>query len=235
MAVLLVAGALAGILVGASQLGAAGEKADRRSASAPAAALTSSEPVAFAEPLLAGIPQQGAALGSPTAPVTLVEYADLQCPYCAEWAHETLPILVSDYVRTGKLRIVFRGLAFIGPDSETALRTALAAGDQNHLWDVVDGLYAYQGHENAGWVTEGLLDQLLAAVPGLDRERAQAERDAPWVEGEIAEAAAAAERAGVTGTPAFELGPTGGRLELAEIRSLGPEGIRPAIDALLGR
>ena len=36
--------------------------------------------------LLRGIPQAGIALGSPDAPVTLVEYADLQCPFCAEWA-----------------------------------------------------------------------------------------------------------------------------------------------------
>ena len=88
-------------------------------------------------------------LGNPDAPVTLVEYVDLQCPYCAEWAVRTFPVLVSDYVRTGKLRIVFHGLAFIGPDSDTALRTALAAGREDRLWDVVAGFYVRQGAENA--------------------------------------------------------------------------------------
>ena len=65
-------------------------------------------------PLLEGIPQDGTALGRPDAPVTLVEYADLQCPYCAQWARGAFPRLVRDYVRTGKLRIEFRGLVLIG-------------------------------------------------------------------------------------------------------------------------
>ena len=58
---------------------------------------------------LAGIPQDGNVLGRPDAPVTLVEYADLQCPYCAEWSRRALPPLVTDYVKAGKLRIEFRG------------------------------------------------------------------------------------------------------------------------------
>ena len=74
--------------------------------------------------MLDGIPQDGIALGEPDAPVTLVEYADLQCPFCAEWALQTFPELVADYVRDGRLRIEFRGLTFIGPESEDALRAA---------------------------------------------------------------------------------------------------------------
>ena len=50
-------------------------------------------------------------LGSPDAPVTLVEYADLQCPFCAEWARGTFPAIVDEYVRPGQVRIEFRGLA----------------------------------------------------------------------------------------------------------------------------
>ena len=95
-----------------------------------------------------GSRSEGSCSGDPDAPVTLVEYVDLQCPYCAEWAVRTFPVLVSDYVRTGKLRIVFHGLAFIGPDSDTALRTALAAGREDRLWDVVAGFYVRQGAEN---------------------------------------------------------------------------------------
>jgi protein-disulfide isomerase len=107
---------LAGALIGASQLDAREEK--------PA--------VAPATTLLRGIPQQGTALGSPSAPVTLIEYADLQCPYCGEWARNVFPQLVREYVSSGKLRIVYRGLAFIGPDSYTALQTAVAAGQQDN-------------------------------------------------------------------------------------------------------
>jgi protein-disulfide isomerase len=131
-----VAGILAAGLIVASVVGA-------RSGGTPAVASAGADAA-----LLRGIPQDGAALGSPDAPVTLVEYADLQCPYCAQWSQTAFPELVRGYVRTGQLRMVFRGLAFVGPDSETAVRTAVAAGEQDRLWDVVRLLYANQGAEN---------------------------------------------------------------------------------------
>lgn len=216
IAVLAAATALAAVLVGASQLGA-----------------RDSEPVTeAAKGSLAGIPQRGLSLGSPDAPVTLVEYADLQCPYCAEWAVRTFPVLVRDYVRTGKLRIVFHGLAFLGPDSDTALRTALAASRENKLWDVVEGFYRRQGGENSGWVTDKLIDE-VAAEAGLDADQLRGQRDESWVSAELRRAAAAANAAGVQGTPTFQLGRTGGKLERLRLTSLGPEGMRPAIDALL--
>lgn len=173
-----------------------------------------------------GIPQAGAALGNPNAPVTLVEYADLQCPYCAEWTRRTLPVLVDDYVRADKLRIVFRGLAFIGPDSERALRAAFAAGRQNRLWDVVEALYLRQGPENGGWVTRAALEETAGT-------QALAQSGDPWVARRLMLAGRAAQAAGVTGTPAFQLGRTGGVLRLVPIHSLGPEGVRPAIEAAL--
>jgi protein-disulfide isomerase len=207
-------------LIAASQL-----RADDRAAPAAAAAP--------GPRLFAGIPQHGAVLGRSDAPVTLVEYADLQCPYCAEWTRRTLPALVAEYVRTGKLRIEFRGLAFIGPDSVTALRTAVAAGRNNRLWDVVDGLYLAQGAENSGWASVSLMSQ-LARSAGLDYGRLAVRRDQSWVTRELERANASARAAHVDGTPAFELGRTGGRLRRVEVRSLDPAGITPAIEALLG-
>ena len=216
--VLIGAAALSVGLIATSQLGARDREA------VPAAAHTT-------HGSLAGIPQRGIVLGGSDAPVTLVEYVDLQCPYCAEWAARTFPVLVADYVRTGKLRIVFHGLAFIGPDSDTALRTALAAGREDRLWDVVAGFYARQGAENA-WVTEDLVDDVVAEA-GLDAGRLRDARDEPWVTAGLRNAQTAADAAGVQGTPSFQLGRTGGTLELVKLRSLAPEGITPAIDALL--
>lgn len=164
--------------------------------------------------------------------MTLVEYADLQCPYCAEWARRTLPVLVSEYVRGGRLRIVFRGLAFLGPDSTLALETAVAAGRVGRLWDVVDALYERQGPENSGWVTEELLADVSAHV-GLNYRDLVKARAASDVEKAISRNVRHARAAGVSGTPFFQLGRTRETLELVVVRSLGPEGMRPAIDALL--
>jgi len=183
--------------------------------------------------LLDGIPQRGIVLGRADAPVTLVEYADLQCPYCATWASEAFPAIVREYVRPGKVRLVFRGLAFIGPDSEEALRAALSAGEQGRLWHVVELLYVNQGTENSGWVSDGLLRAVGAAVPGFDVERMLDGRDSPACTAQMRAAERAAEAAGIQGTPSFEVGRTGGPLRRLEIATLDAGSVRPALDRLL--
>ena len=184
--------------------------------------------------MLRGVPQQGTVLGSRKAPVTLVEFADPQCPYCADWARQALPVLVRDYVRTGKVQIVYSGMHFVGPDSETALRTALAAAAQGRFWNVLELLYENQGTENTGWVTDSLLRSIGGAVPGLSTSRMLDERQSPAVERLLAQGDALAQRAGVTSTPTFAVGRTGsGRLQIVAISSLGATGLEPAIDAAL--
>lgn len=171
--------------------------------------------------LLRGIPQRGDALGTPRAPLTLVEYAEPQCPYCGAWSREVLPAIVRDYVRPGKVRLVFRGLAFIQPiaDSERALRAAAAAGRQGRLWHVVDLLYRNQGEEGTGWITDDLVETILRAVPGLDVDRALAERDDASVDETLAGWVAEAGRDGVGGTPTFYLGRRGGKLARLSVPS----------------
>ena len=83
------------------------------------------------ERLLKGIPQSGNVLGSPTAPVTLVEYVDLQCPYCQQFETQVMPTVIERYVRSGKLKVDARVLAFIGPDSLRGQSAAIAAGQQD--------------------------------------------------------------------------------------------------------
>jgi protein-disulfide isomerase len=183
--------------------------------------------------LLQGIPQQGEALGSPAAPVTLIEFADPQCPYCARWASSALPAIVDRYVRTGKVRIVFDGLAFVGPDSATALRTALAAGRQNRLWNVIELLFENQGVENTGWVSDSLLQSIAKAVPGLDGKRLLEERSSSAVDSAISQAEALARKAGVSSTPTFAVGRTGGTLRVVQPQTLDPSGLTPSLDAAL--
>ena len=189
--------------------------------------------VAEVAAMLRDVPQHGAVLGSPSAPVTLIEFADPQCPYCGDWERISLPTIVDKYVRSGKVRVVFNGMSFVGPDSETALRTALAAGEQNRLWNVVALLYLNQGTENTGWVTDALLRGIGNAVPGLDTKRMFASLHSATVTQKLAAAAALAKEAGVNQTPTFAVGRTNKALKLLQITSLEPSGLEPALDAAL--
>jgi protein-disulfide isomerase len=222
-----VAGVLAGIvaatLILASVLGASGSKS-----SAPQKVFGDDTAA-----LLDGIPQNGPVLGRPDAPVTLVEFADPQCPYCAEWSQQAFPEIAQDYVRTGKVRLVFAGLTFLGPDSEQALRFAHAAGDQDRLWNTVHLLYANQGPESSGWVTDELLRGIGAAIPGFRAEDALAATSSSPREKEIADAGALARSLDVHGTPSFAAGRTGKDLSLLPVRSLDADGLRPFLEQLL--
>ncbi|HXG75884.1 MAG TPA: thioredoxin domain-containing protein [Gaiellaceae bacterium] len=151
----------------------------------------------------AGIPQQGTFLGSPGARVTLVEYADPQCPACRAYAERVLPTLVEEYVRTGKVRLEFRAYPFLGPDSFEATRYLLAAAEQDRLWELQELLYRHQGDENAGWVTDDLVRRLGAQIAGLDVERLFADAASERLARAADEAAAAAQSAGIPGTPTF--------------------------------
>lgn len=182
--------------------------------------------------LLEGIPQDGTAIGAPDAPVTLVEFADLQCPFCAQWATDAFPDLVEEYVSPGKLRIEFRGLMFIGPDSEKALRAALSAGEQDRLWQTVELLYQNQGGENTGWVSDELLDAVATSAM-LDADAWRDGFDAASVDQGIEDAAAEATTAGINSTPSFLVGQAGGTLERVEVQSLDAEALRPAIEQAL--
>ena len=83
-----------------------------------------------------------AILGSQNAPVTLIEYGDYQCPYCGvEFFAQTEPLIIQNYVNTGKVRFVFRDFAFLGPESSAAANAAQCANDQGKMWAYHDALY----------------------------------------------------------------------------------------------
>jgi protein-disulfide isomerase len=164
----------------------------------------------------------------------MIEFADLQCPFCAELSRDVMPTVIARYVRPGRVKIAFRNLAFIGPDSEEAARMAAAAGLQNRLFQFVDLVYRNQGAENDGWVDEDYLRRIGVAI-GLDVPRAFAARKRPEVTGALEGAKSEAEQAGVNGTPTlliFRKGsPDPVRLEADEV-SVGD--VTEALDEALG-
>jgi protein-disulfide isomerase len=158
-----------------------------------------------------GVPQDGAVLGDRDAPFTLVEFADLQCPFCAQFDRLVLPAVVERFVRPGRLRVELRPVAFIGPDSRTGAAATVAAGAQDRMWQFADLFYRNQGAENSGYVTPEFLGRLADAA-GLEVERWQRESNSPRLVAELKRNARDAETARVTGTPSFRLGRTGGVL-----------------------
>ena len=166
---------------------------------------TGSTPPVTANPVvnLTGIPQAGRILGSPKARVTLVEYADPQCPGCRAYTETIFPVVVNEYVRTGKLKTEFRGYPFLGEDSVKAYRFLLAAARQNKLWNLQEAMYRNQGAENSGWVTDELVRRLAAQIPGLDVTRLFADAEGSDIRTTAEDAADAASEAGIQGTPSF--------------------------------
>jgi protein-disulfide isomerase len=152
--------------------------------------------------LLGGIPQAGPTLGKPDAPVTVTEFADLQCPFCRDYTLKQFPGLVVKYVKSGKVKMVFKNYAFIGPDSLTAARAAEAAGKQNKLWNFIDVFYNNQQTENTDYVTDAFLKK-IAASAGVDSTKMLADRQDPTVDTSIAKAQQDAKQAGVNSTPTF--------------------------------
>jgi protein-disulfide isomerase len=181
-----------------------------------------------------GIPQDEASLGAPDAQVALIEYADLQCPACRAYSESILPGVVEQYVRPGDVRAEWRGLAFIGDDSEKALRFVQAAGLQDRLWNLQDALYRNQGAENSGWVTDELVRELAGEIPGLDVDQLFADAESTEVANRIAADAETAGTNEVAGTPTLliQIGDEAPyKIELGA----GAADVAAALDDALGR
>jgi protein-disulfide isomerase len=160
-------------------------------------------------------------LGDPNAPATLIEFADLQCPFCAEFANDQLPGVIDQYVRPGDLRLELRLLAFIGPDSQRARQVANAAGLQNRMWDYTELFFRNQGPENSGYATDAFLQQLARQTPGLEVDQLAEDYASPQAEALSRQAERLERQLAVTGTPSFYLVRDGGQPEPIEIDALG--------------
>ncbi len=158
---------------------------------------------------LDGVQQRGSILGSLSAPVTLIEYVDLQCPFCREFDTEVLPTLISRYIRTGKLKFETRLLAFIGADSQRGRAAAIAAGRQNKLFNFTHLLYRNQGGENTGWLNDGMVTSAAASIPGLDVPRLLDEASSAGSDRQSSAYDAQATAANVDSTPTVFVGKSG--------------------------
>ena len=141
-------------------------------------------------------------LGDPAAPITLVEFGDYQCFFCNKFFHTTEPDIISNYVETGKVKIIFKDFTIIGSDSVTAAHAAHCADDQGQFWDYHDILYNNWTGENNGWASSENLHRFAQNV-GLDinefSECMKSEIHKPLIAASIEDA----KTLGLRGTPGF--------------------------------
>ena len=106
-------------------------------------------------------------LGSESAPITIVKFGDYQCEACYYWFHNTRSTLIDNYIETGKAKLVFMDLPFLGRDSITAAQASYCAEDQGKYWEYHTMLYTFQEIEayDSGWADR---DRLNAFASSLD-------------------------------------------------------------------
>jgi protein-disulfide isomerase len=159
---------------------------------------------------LQGIPQNGMVLGKPEARTTLIEFGDLQCPVCAQYAEQVIPDVIAGPVRRGEAKIDFRNYVIIGSESTDAGAAAIAAGKQGRGWNFVELFYRNQGFENTGYVTDEFLTAVARGAGVPDIAQWNADRESKAVLDEVSRTTSQASSLGFTGTPSFAVqGPDG--------------------------
>jgi len=141
------------------------------------------------------------ALGAASAPVTLLEFTDYQCPFCRRFQAESWPQIKKDYVDTGKVRFIVRDLPLsFHSNARPAAEAVHCAGEQGHFWPMHTGLLA----KDADLSPQGL--EARASSLGVDLPRFRKCIAANKYESAIAANSAQADVLGIRGTPAFVVG-----------------------------
>jgi protein-disulfide isomerase len=127
------------------------------------------------------------------------EFSDFQCTYCGKFTRDVLPRLTTAYVNTGKVRLIYRHYAILGPDSEAAAEAAACAGAQGQFWPYHDRLFAVQGR--LAFTRPNLLH--MAQELRLDRTEFTACLETGRFTPQVRAETRAAMALGLRGTPGF--------------------------------
>jgi len=104
-------------------------------------------------------------LGSESARITIVEFGDYQCEACYAWFHNTRDTLIDNYIETGKAKLIFVDLPFLGRDSPKAAHASYCAEDQEKYWEYHTILYTFQdGHPDSGWADRDRLNSFAFSL-----------------------------------------------------------------------
>ncbi|MDH3489032.1 MAG: DsbA family protein [Nitrosopumilus sp.] len=103
-------------------------------------------------------------LGDANAPITVLEWGDYQCTFCYKFHQNTLDVILEDYIKTGKVKLVFRDFPLNGQDSILAAEASYCADEQEKYWQYHDELYKNWGGERTGWITRESLNVFATSV-----------------------------------------------------------------------
>ena len=109
--------------------------------------------------------------GTKSAPVTVIDFSDLQCHLCARYVKNTEPKINETYIQTGKVALVFKHLPNRGFDSLPAALAAQCTQDQGKFWQFHNLLYEKQGPIDSGWANKDNLKKLASQISGLDMHK----------------------------------------------------------------
>ncbi|MGD0454019.1 MAG: thioredoxin domain-containing protein [Solirubrobacteraceae bacterium] len=228
------AAVLMAVVVIALATGGSGSKSPPRVGSSAARTIETE-----VDALLTGIPQRANVLGSRSAPVTIEYFGDLECSACQAFTLDSLPTLISRWVRTGKVRVEYRSLETATRDPEVFKLqqvAALAAGAQNRMWNFIETFYHEQGAEGSGYVNDAFLQGIARQIPGLNLSTWTDDRSNAAYSREVVEGSSVANSNGLTATPSFLLGRSSGALKKFEDASITEPGeFSAAIEDTLAR
>ena len=140
--------------------------------------------------------------GVPTAPVTIVEYADMQCPVCARFMREIEPKITNEFIKSGVVRLEYRHFAFLGRESQRAAEGCECAGEQGQFLNYRDTLLRNQAGENRGGFSDARLRE-IAGVLQLDTDAFRGCLASGRYADEVKRQTEAGKAQGVRSTPTF--------------------------------
>ena len=146
------------------------------------------------------IKQDDFVLGSPSAKVAFVEYADFQCPFCGRFFSAVEPQLIGQYIKTGRVALVYRDFAFLGEESTRAAEAARCAGEEGKFWEYHNYLFSHQNGENQGSFSDANLKEFAATLK-FDQVKFNACFDSGKYKKAVENASAEGRSIGVSGTP----------------------------------
>lgn len=151
-------------------------------------------------------------IGKADAKIVLAYWSDFQCPFCKQFELNTLPLIVRDYVDTGKVKVVFKDYAFLSEDSTTAAVWGRAVWESapTKYWDWREAMYEAQDEEHGGFGDEASIYALTKTISGIDADaiRARVAANRQQYLAKIDADKAEGTGFGVNGTPGFITGKT---------------------------